>query len=321
MIWPSKSMTPDNVLSESEQSSRPSSHPSATEPLQRAPNQNIPSSPSTSFHNVDRETLATAVAEPMVSIDCSSTLTTAERSIFIKRGMCSTCGIQTHKISGLLKKRCHPLTNENVLSGRCIICNPINIVTHQTVEEHVNVRSLNDAGETHFETQGESLHGVGCCERMTVNTDAHVSGVEDEAKKNGMTHIIDYSNPSTHVLSSDLSLRSFAQDTNPPSHPSAPPFESSNHTEGLAGGDSTPNPQDKWQRYFSKSESYNEVKQWLLSHLPTLQKQDLEKYRDCLMEDGFDSNVMLEVVEERDLNFMKKAHRRFLLKQLQSGLS
>lgn len=49
----------------------------------------------------------------------------------IRRGQCATCGIQTHEpplkgLAGILANRSRiPLTNNNVLSGRCLLCNSL----------------------------------------------------------------------------------------------------------------------------------------------------------------------------------------------------
>lgn len=59
--------------------------------------------------------------------------------------------------------------------------------------------------------------------------------------------------------------------------------------------------------------SNNAISQWLLSHLPHLTPDDLEKYSRRLLEDGFDSVEFIEkelLVE--DLDYMKKAHRRVI---------
>lgn len=63
-------------------------------------------------------------------------------------------------------------------------------------------------------------------------------------------------------------------------------------------------------------EAYEEVEQWLLSHLPRLQKADVSNYCWSLIDEGFDSAEMLEEIEFDDLHFMKKAHRRALVKIL-----
>jgi hypothetical protein len=60
----------------------------------------------------------------------------------------------------------------------------------------------------------------------------------------------------------------------------------------------------------------NEVEQWLLSHLPTLSRGDALNYCKCLIDDGFDSLDMLNELEEEDISFMKKAHRRVMSRKL-----
>jgi len=309
----------NSVVSELEHSPWPS-HPLDIEPGHRGDRSfvsNANQSSRVTFHNVDEETVhytvaEATVAEPIVPMDCASTLTTAERSLFIKRGRCPTCGIQTHKSSGFFKKRyCRPLSNDYVLSGRCLMCNPINVVPPRIVNAQPSYIS-----DTNHEVQGGHLNEAGNCEALPMNTNTQDPGAENEGKSDGMLQTADHPNPPPCVPPLEMRSSSVEQDSslksNDPS-PSAPPFESSN----LNQGPKTPTPQESQRKYFSKSESHDEVEQWLLSHLPTLQKQDVEKYRDCFVEDGFDSIVMLEVLEEGDLSFMKKAHRRFLLKKLQ----
>jgi len=64
-----------------------------------------------------------------------------------------------------------------------------------------------------------------------------------------------------------------------------------------------------------KELSYDEVMYWLLSHLPNLQEEDAISYFHHLIDDGFDSiDLLKEQLVEDDLMFMKKAHRRALLK-------
>lgn len=65
-------------------------------------------------------------------------------------------------------------------------------------------------------------------------------------------------------------------------------------------------------------ESYEEIERWLLSYLPRLQKADVSNYCWSLIDEGFDSAEMLEELEFNDLHFMKKAHRRALIKKLSS---
>jgi len=78
-----------------------------------------------------------------------------------------------------------------------------------------------------------------------------------------------------------------------------------------------PQPQDgQNDSFLSNIQSCNQVEQWLLNNVPCLQKQDVDKYCECFVAEGFDSAKMLEVVEEEDLHFMKKSHKRTLLKML-----
>jgi len=184
---------------------------------------------------IEDETLY--IAEPMdesISNDGSHALNSEERRLLIKRGCCPDCGMQTHKVSGVMgrfKKRYRPLHNQDVLNGRCLICNPKDVA-------------------------------VG--------------------------------------------------DDRP--HPSAPPFDMS-----LGSDMEENNPKEHHlveNEYFSSAQSHVEVEHWLLSRLPKLQRLDVEKYCDILASDGFDSLDMLDGVEEEDLKFMKKAHRRTLMKRL-----
>ena len=57
------------------------------------------------------------------------------------------------------------------------------------------------------------------------------------------------------------------------------------------------------------------VMHWLLTHLPDIQEEDAVEYFNCLLEDGFDSIDLGEVLEE-DLYFMKRGHRSALLRSL-----
>lgn len=63
-------------------------------------------------------------------------------------------------------------------------------------------------------------------------------------------------------------------------------------------------------------EAYEEVEQWLLFYLPRLQKADVSNYCWSFIDEGFDSAEMLEELEFDDLHFMKKAHRRALIRKL-----
>lgn len=67
--------------------------------------------------------------------------------------------------------------------------------------------------------------------------------------------------------------------------------------------------------------SYDEVMYWLLTHLPNLSEDDAITYFHHLLEEGFDSVDMLKesLSGEDDLFFMKKGHRRALVRSLRSG--
>ena len=66
-----------------------------------------------------------------------------------------------------------------------------------------------------------------------------------------------------------------------------------------------------------RSTSNLEVAQWLLSYLPHLHEEDVSQYSKCLIDDGFDSAAFIEEeLTEEDIFFMKKAHRRVLMRQL-----
>jgi hypothetical protein len=58
------------------------------------------------------------------------------------------------------------------------------------------------------------------------------------------------------------------------------------------------------------------VEQWLKSYLPNLKREDACNYSKCLVEDGFDSIDILDVLEEKHLGFMKIGHRLLLMKKL-----
>jgi hypothetical protein len=179
-----------------------------------------------------------AVAEPMETADNSSKIQESEVKYRLKKGRCVKCGMQTHKQTGVLKKNLCPLSNENVLNGRCLFCNPIKVNT-----------------------------GDQSC--------------------TGKTSVSDFSLPPPTA----------------PSYETCPsPIDSDGRQEGEVGG--------------IKARSQDEVQQWLVSRLPSLQKQDIDTYSERLVEDGFDSIAMMDHLEEEDLGFMKKAHKRALMKSL-----
>ncbi|KAL3781590.1 hypothetical protein HJC23_007110 [Cyclotella cryptica] len=63
----------------------------------------------------------------------------------------------------------------------------------------------------------------------------------------------------------------------------------------------------------------SEVYRWLTSHLPHLRREDATRYCDCLVEDGFDSvSFIEEELVEDDLDFMKRAHRRVIIRHLEN---
>lgn len=65
------------------------------------------------------------------------------------------------------------------------------------------------------------------------------------------------------------------------------------------------------------SSIHQNVSKWLMLNLPHLHADDVEEYTRCLIDDGFDSEeFILEELREDDLNFMKKAHRRALMRQI-----
>ncbi|KAL3816442.1 hypothetical protein ACHAXA_000092 [Cyclostephanos tholiformis] len=61
---------------------------------------------------------------------------------------------------------------------------------------------------------------------------------------------------------------------------------------------------------------FEEVEQWLMSYLPQLIKEDAVNYCNTLIDDGFDSLDMLAELMEDDIHFMKKAHKRVMLRRL-----
>jgi len=68
------------------------------------------------------------------------------------------------------------------------------------------------------------------------------------------------------------------------------------------------------------SEKKRVVQEWLQSFLPNIYPADLELYSLLLVKEGFDSIEMLEEeLLEEDLQFMKTAHRRALLRRVKLG--
>ena len=72
--------------------------------------------------------------------------------------------------------------------------------------------------------------------------------------------------------------------------------------------------------FLTNEKAHAEVLQWLLFHLPRLQKDDAKRYCERLMEDGFDSTDVLCGVREEDLHFMKKGHKRMLIERVKNAL-
>jgi beta-glucosidase/6-phospho-beta-glucosidase/beta-galactosidase len=63
------------------------------------------------------------------------------------------------------------------------------------------------------------------------------------------------------------------------------------------------------------SEKSKVVEKWLTEALPQLHADDIAAYSSLLVEDGFDSVEVLETeLLAEDLDFMKKAHRRALIR-------
>lgn len=280
-----------------------------------------PIPPPTVVRNTEEETLYTAVAEAHVSLDCNSTLNTNERSLFIKQGRCPTCGIQTHKNpSGMFKKRSslRPLSNEHVLSGRCLMCNPINIVTHNLIVDGTNASPLNAGDDTNHQTADAPLDAGGQWDALSAYVDVQVSGNETKAKKRQIVHprppptVPSLGGRSSSKTGDDL--LKFKDPT-----PSAPSLDyTRSESEITRDVFSKQHVGDEDKNLSNTKPRSGEVKQWLLSHLPTLKKRDVDNYCHRLDEDGFDSVLIIEeVLEEGDLSFMKKAHRRVLTKRLQ----
>eukprot|EP00980_Cylindrotheca_fusiformis_P031738 scaffold26888_cov137-Cylindrotheca_fusiformis.AAC.4 len=70
----------------------------------------------------------------------------------------------------------------------------------------------------------------------------------------------------------------------------------------------------------TSSERINLVEEWLMEALPQLHTDDLKTYASVLVEDGFDSKELLETeLLAEDLVFMKKAHRRLLIRKKNLG--
>jgi len=72
-------------------------------------------------------------------------------------------------------------------------------------------------------------------------------------------------------------------------------------------------------QYLSAAKANAEVKDWLARFLPRLQKEDAVTYRRHLIEDGFDSEERMRLVEEKDLHYMKIGHKRQLIGKFPDG--
>jgi len=68
-----------------------------------------------------------------------------------------------------------------------------------------------------------------------------------------------------------------------------------------------------------QSSPFDDVMHWLLTHLPNLQEEDAISYFNHLLEDGFDTVDILKELLEEDLYFMKKGHRRAMLRSISSN--
>eukprot|EP00569_Conticribra_weissflogii_P004684 CAMPEP_0171339146 /NCGR_PEP_ID=MMETSP0878-20121228/7764_1 /TAXON_ID=67004 /ORGANISM="Thalassiosira weissflogii, Strain CCMP1336" /LENGTH=845 /DNA_ID=CAMNT_0011841015 /DNA_START=679 /DNA_END=3216 /DNA_ORIENTATION=- len=66
----------------------------------------------------------------------------------------------------------------------------------------------------------------------------------------------------------------------------------------------------------AESLKFRVVEGLLLTWLHGVDKSDIVLYSKCLIEDGFDTIDAIRTVEEDDLNFMKKGHKRVLLKKI-----
>jgi hypothetical protein len=67
----------------------------------------------------------------------------------------------------------------------------------------------------------------------------------------------------------------------------------------------------------SQTTENTEVKEWLLSQLPHLHNEDVSTYTTKLQELGFDSVAFIEEeLLDEDLQFMKKAHRRVVMRKI-----
>lgn len=60
-------------------------------------------------------------------------------------------------------------------------------------------------------------------------------------------------------------------------------------------------------------ELQREVAVWLRRYLPKLTKEDATRYRNVLIDRGFDESESLNLLDKEDLDFMKKGHKKLLL--------
>ena len=87
----------------------------------RSPQSSLPIIPEATFFD-DEVYEAVQVDD---SLKLGNAVNSKERNHRIKLGQCPSCGIQTHEISGgMFNKKHRPLSNEHVLAGRCLLCNP-----------------------------------------------------------------------------------------------------------------------------------------------------------------------------------------------------
>ena len=93
---------------------------------------------------------------------------------------------------------------------------------------------------------------------------------------------------------------------------------SSNNNKHNNGPTDNPSATDEENenKYRDMRELQREVAVWLRRYLPKLTKEDAMRYRNALIDRGFDEGESLNLLDEEDLDFMKKGHRQLLLKKL-----
>jgi hypothetical protein len=69
-----------------------------------------------------------------------------------------------------------------------------------------------------------------------------------------------------------------------------------------------PRPESEW------TEREQAIKQWILKAIRDIHPSDLRSYTTELLDNGFDTVDMLSAVEDEDLVFMKKGHRKIILR-------